>query len=147
MQVNTYAQVTEWILNKAVTLKDVNFAGEGDIYSINSMECTNYPLIWASAVRPASETENYWVYNITLYYIDRLKDEVEDINDANSVIARSNGIIALSRLINAIRNADWCLDIGYDNTYTQFGNTFVFNDYCTGVYTEIMIKVPKATIC
>lgn len=144
---HNYAQVVDWILRESVTVDNVNFAGQGNIYEINSMEITRYPLVWVSATRPATETENYWTYNLTLYYFDRLKDQCEDVNDADSLISQSNGIEALSALINKIRNSDWVYDLGYDNGYTLFSSTPVFNDFCTGVYTEISVKVPKTTIC
>lgn len=80
-------------------------------------------------------------------YIDRLKDQCEDVNDVDSLNSQSNGIEALSALINKIRNSDWVYDLGYDNGYTLFSSTPVFNDYCTGVYTEISVKVPKVSIC
>lgn len=142
-----YAQTVNWILNTAVTVKNVNFAAQGNIYELNTMEITKYPLVWVSAVQPVTETEFYWVYNLTLYYFDRVKEECEDINDSDSIDSQSNGIIALSALVNIIRNAEWCYDLGWDNNYTLFASTPVFSDMCTGVYTQISIKVAKETVC
>ena len=142
-----YAQLTDKILNTAVKIKGVNFAMEGNIYEQNSLECTQYPLVFASAVRPAVEHEEYFSYYITLYYFDRLKEEVEDQNDAQSVIIRSNGITVLSELIKRIREFPEVMDVPYENSYTCFGTTFVFNDYVLGTYTEIEVKMPKPTLC
>lgn len=144
---HNYAQVVDWILRQAVTIPDVNFAAQGNIYEINRMEITKYPLVWVSAIQPVTETESYWVYNLTLYYFDRLKEECEDLNDNDSINSQSCGIIALSTLVNMLRNADWVYDLGYDNGYTIFSSTPVFSDYCTGVYTDIAVKVPKVSIC
>ena len=145
--VSNYAQVTKWILEHAITLDNVNMSMEGDIYTINYMEHTHYPLVFVSATQPVTETENYWTYNLTLYYFDRLQEETEDANNGDSLSIRSTGIIVLSKLVNLIRNADWCYDLGYDNSYTIFGQTMVFSDICLGVYTNISIKVPKDTLC
>ena len=145
--VTNYAQVTNWILENAVTLDNVNMAMEGDIYALNYMEHTNYPLVFVSATQPVMESENYWTYNLTLYYFDRVQEELEDANNPNSLLIRSNGVTALSKLVNLIRNADWCYDLGYENTYTLFGQTMVFSDLCLGVYTNVAIKVPKITLC
>ncbi len=142
-----YAQLTDKILSTAITLDNVNFAMEGNIYEINSLECTQYPLVFASAVRPAVEHEEYFSYYITLYYFDRLQDQTEDQNNAASIIVRSNGIQALSELIQEIRNFEYVIDVPYENQYTCFGSTFVFSDYCLGVYTEIEVKLPKPTLC
>lgn len=145
--VSNYAQVTNWILGKAVTLDNVNMAMEGDIYAINYMEHTNYPLVFVSATRPVTENENYWTYNLTLYYFDRIEEQTEEPKNPDSLLIRSNGVIALSKLVNLIRNADWCYDLGWDNNYVLFGQTMVFSDLCLGVYTDISIKVPKSSIC
>ena len=142
-----YAQLTDRILNEAVKIDGVNFAMEGNITEVNSLECTQYPMVFASAVRPAVEHEEYFSYYLTLYYFDRLKDEVEDQNDAQSVIIRSNGITILSELINRIRGFEYVMDVPYENSYTCFGTTFVFNDYVLGTYTEIEVKMPKPTLC
>lgn len=147
MQTLNYAQLTEKILNTAVTLDNVNFAMEGNIYEINSLECTRYPLIFASAVRPAVEHEDYFSYYITLYYFDRIQDQTEDQNNVNSLTIRSNGITALSELVKRIREFDSVIDVPFENQYTCFGSTFVFSDYCLGVYTEIEVKLPKPTLC
>ncbi len=142
-----YAQLTDRILNEAVKIDGVNFAMEGNITEVNSLECTQYPMVFASAVRPAVEHEEYFSYYITLYYFDRLKEEVEDQNDAQSVIIRSNGITILSELIDRIRGFEYVMDVPYENSYTCFGTTFVFNDYVLGTYTEIEVKMPKPTLC
>ena len=147
MQTLNYAQLTDRILKTALEIDNVNFAMEGNIYEINSMECTQYPLVFASSVRPAVEHEDYFSYYITLYYFDRLKEEVEDLNDAQSVIIRSNGIQALSSLVKRIREFPEVIDVPFENQYTCFGSTFVFSDYCLGCYTEIEIKLPKTTLC
>jgi hypothetical protein len=147
MQTLNYAQLTNKALQAAVTIDTVNFAMEGNIYEINSMENTQYPLIFISAVRPAVEHEDYFSYYLTLYYFDRLQQEVEEQKNADSIIIRSNGITALSMLTNMIRNFPEVLDVPFENQYTCFGSTFVFSDYCLGVYTEIEIKLPKTSKC
>lgn len=142
-----YARLVDKILETAVTLDNVNFALEGSIYDINSLETTQYPLVFASAVRPAVEHEDYFSYYITLYYFDRLQEVSEQQDNAQSIIIRSNGITVLSELIRKIRRFPEVIDIPYENQYTCFGSTFVFSDYSLGVYTEIEVKMPKPVIC
>ena len=147
MQTLNYAQLTERVLKTAVTLDTVNAAMEGNIYEINSLEDTQYPLIFVSAVRPAIEHEDYFSYYLTLYYFDRLQEETEDVNNSDSLLIRSNGITALSKLVNEIRRFPEVIDVPFENQYTCFGSTMVFNDYCLGCYTEIEVKLPKPTLC
>lgn len=142
-----YAQLTNRALQAAVTIDTVNSAMEGNIYEINSLENTQYPIIFISAVRPAIEHDDYFSYYLTLYYFDRIQDQTEDLNNSDSLLIRSNGIQALSKLVNMIRNFPEVIDVPYGNQYTCFGTTFVFNDACLGCYTEIEVKLPKSTVC
>ena len=146
-KVTNYAQLVNWILEKAVTLDNGNMAREGDIYAQNCLEGLEYPMVFISATQPVTETENYWTYNLTLYYFDKITEQCEDRNAVDGIYIRSNGVMVLSKLVNAIRNADWVLDLGYDNSYTLFGETALFADLLLGVYTQISIKVPKTSVC
>lgn len=145
--ISNYAQVVNWILNAAMELDNVNMAREGDIYAQNYVEDLEYPMVFVSATQPVTENESYWTYNLTLYYFDRITEETQDRNAVDGIYIRSNGVMVLSQLVNAIRHADWCYDLGYDNNYTLFGETAVFADMCLGVYTQISVKVPKTTVC
>ena len=146
-KISNYAQVVNWILEKAVSLDNVNMAREGDIYAQNYLEDLVYPMVFVSATQPVTETENYWTYNLTLYYFDKITEECEDRNAVDGIYIRSNGVMVLSKLVNMIRNADWCYDLGYDNSYHLFGETAVFADMLLGVYTQVAIKVPKTSVC
>lgn len=142
-----YAQLVNRCLKAAVTIDTVNSAMEGNIYEINSLEGTQYPVIFISAVRPAVEHEDFFSYYLTLYYFDRVQEETEDINNSDSLLIRSNGITALSKLVNIIRDFPEVIDVPFENQYTCFGRTIVFSDACLGCYTEIEVKLPKATLC
>ena len=146
-RISNYAQVVNWILEKAVTLDNVNMAREGDIYAQNYLEGLEYPMVFVSATQPVTETESYWTYNLTLYYFDKITEECQDRNAVDGIYIRSNGVTVLSKLVNLIRNADWVLDLWYDNSYHLFGETAVFADILLGVYTQIAIKVPKNSVC
>ena len=146
-KVTNYAQVVNWILEKAVSLDNVNMAREGDIYAQNYLEDLEYPMVFISATQPVTENESYWTYNLTLYYFDKITEECQDRNAVDGIYIRSNGVTVLSKLVNMIRNADWCYDLGYENSYTLFGETAVFADMLLGVYTQIAVKVPKTSVC
>ena len=142
-----YAQLVNKILATAVTLPNVNYAFSGNVYEINSMEATKYPVVVASSIRPAMEYENYFEFYITLLYIDRLQEETEEQYNADSVIIESNGISALSKLVNVLRNDPNIIDIPFGNQYTIYSRTFCFNDYCQAVSTDITVIVEKSSIC
>lgn len=135
------------MLRTAVTLDNVNYAFSGNVYEINSMENTQYPVIVVSAIRPAVEEENWFDFYLTLMYIDRLQEETEQGQNGDSLLVESNGITALSKLVNIMRNDPLIMDIPFGNQYTIYTTTAVFGDYCQAVSTEITVRVPKNGIC
>lgn len=142
-----YAQLVNNFLLTAVKFPTVNYAFSGNVYEINSMEGTQYPVFVVSAIRPALEQENYFEFYLTLMYIDRLQEETEEQKNADSLIIESSGIATLSKIITEMRNDPHIIDIPFGNQYTIYSRTFCFNDYCQAVSTEITVIVPKSSIC
>lgn len=138
-----WTQICDYILNKAVTIPNVNSAWEGNIYDVNFMECTQYPTVNIAAVRPAIELENMMQWNITLTYIDRLQEESDQLQNPARLTVESNGIMALSEIINSLRNEPWVIDLPYGNQYTIYAKTMVFADVCQAVSTEITLYTAK----
>lgn len=142
-----YAELVDKVLNTAVTLENVNFAFSGNVMEINSMEITKYPVVVVSAIRPAIERENWFEFYLTLMYIDRLQEEDAQPDNPDQIVIESNGITALSKLVNIMRNDPKIMDIPFGNQYTIYARTFAFSDVCQAVSTEITVLVPKDGIC
>lgn len=142
-----YARLVDRILETAVTLDNVNFAFSGNVMEINSMEITKYPVVVVSAIRPAVERENWFEFYLTLIYVDRLQDEDAQPYNPDQLVIESNGITALSRLVNTMRSDPKIMDIPFGNQYTIYARTFAFSDVCQAVSTEITVMVPKDGIC
>ena len=111
---------------------NINFASEGDIYTLNTMKNLEYSVFFVTQLQH-QQSEDTITYNLILYYIDRL---VED--DANMLDIQSNGIIMLGNIINTFINENDA-DINYDITYQPF--THKFADKCAGVYANVKIEV------
>lgn len=142
-----YARLVDKILETAVTLDNVNFAFQGNVMEINSMEITKYPVVVVSAIRPAVERENWFEFYLTLMYIDRLQEEDAQPDNPDQIVIESNGITALSKLVNIMRADPKIMDIPFGNSYTIYARTFAFSDVCQAVSTEITVLVPKDGIC
>lgn len=142
-----YARLVDNILETAVTLDNVNFAFQGNVMEINSMEITKYPVVVVSAIRPAVERENWFEFYLTIMYINRLEEESDQPGNPDQLVIESNGITALSRLVNTMRNDPKIMDIPFGNSYTIYARTFAFSDVCQAVSTEITVLVPKDGIC
>lgn len=142
-----YARLVDKVLETAVTLDNVNFAFQGNVMEINSMEITKYPVVVVSAIRPAIERENWFEFYLTLMYIDRLQEEDAQPDNPDQLVIESNGITALSKLVNIMRADPKIMDIPFGNSYTIYARTFAFSDVCQAVSTEITVLVPKDGIC
>lgn len=142
-----YAELVDKVLSTAVTLENVNFAFSGNVMEINSMEITKYPVVVVSAIRPAIERENWFEFYLTLMYIDRLQEEDAQPDNPDQLVIESNGITALSKLVNIMRADPKIMDIPFGNSYTIYARTFAFSDVCQAVSTEITVLVPKDGIC
>lgn len=111
---------------------NINFVGEGDIYSLNSLPNLEYSVFFITQ-QQHNQSEDVISYNLILYYVDRLTETGD-----NTLDIQSNGIIMLSNIINTFINENDA-DISYDITYQTF--THKFSDACAGVYANVKIDV------
>ncbi len=142
-KITNYMQLIQAILGIASNEQGISTAGEGDVYNINYNPDVQYPVFWVSATQPQIEHQNTMEHVLTLYYIDRLKEQADSANDTNLLNVHSTGMNVLRNVINKLRMHPDVLDIPYDIQYTLFNNTQVFNDNCNGVYTTISVYTGK----
>lgn len=142
-RITNYMQLINAVLGIASKEPGVKTAGEGDVYNINYDPNIQYPVFWVSATQPQVEHQNTMEHVLTLYYIDRLKEQADTVNDTNLLYVHSAGMNVLRNVINKLRMHPDVLDIPYDIQYTLFNNTQVFNDNCNGVYTTISVYTGK----
>lgn len=144
-----YASLLLKVLDIAINDKFINYAGQGDIYEINSLNVKDYPIFWVSITEQVIERDNYIEYPLTMYYIDREKFQNDDVNDTDQPLIHSNGVIILGNIIRKIKEIfrdELLNEIGEIN-YTLWGDTEIFSDKCSGVYTMIRLALPKETNC
>lgn len=144
-----YATILYKVLDIAIKDRMINFAGQGDVYEINSMNIDEYPIFWVSATQPMIEYDNRIDYVLTLYYIDREKFMNDNEGDTDQPLIHSNGIKSLSNIINKIKyefGADLLNEITPVN-YTLWGDTEIFSDKTSGVYCNITLSLPKSGNC
>lgn len=119
-------------LNIGKKQPNINYVGEGDIYTLNSLPNIDYSVFFVTQQQHLQD-ENTITYNLILYYIDRLTEK-ED----NTLDVQSNGVVMLGNIINTFINENDA-DINYDITYQPF--THRFSDACAGVYANVKIDV------
>lgn len=112
----------------AKKIPNINYIGEGDIFSLNSLPNIDYSVFFITQYEH-QQMENTMVYNLVLYYIDRVDD--------NTLAVQSNGILTLNNIINHFEQEYSDIEVDYDINYTTF--THKFTDDCAGVYCNVKI--------
>lgn len=145
--IENYSQLANRILDYAIKQENIHQCGEGDIYEINNDPNVKFPIFWMSSTQPVQELDNYWVYNLTFYYVDRLLIDSPREYSTNSINISSAGISILSNIIRKIKQDDDIYKIDSAISYSTFNDTQVFADHCAGVFCNVSLTVPKYTNC
>lgn len=134
----TLYKLIEIIKNISLKHPNVGSVNEGDIYTINSSPSVKYANVTITQ-NSHSQDSTYDHYGLTLFYTDRLVDDME----SNRLQIQSTGKQMLSNIINYICDE---FDIECDNiSFQPF--TQRFTDECAGVYATITVDVIKETLC
>lgn len=134
----TLYKLIEIIKEIASKHPNVGSVNEGDIYTINSSPSVKYANVTITQTTHTQD-ETYDHYGFTLFYTDRLVDDLE----CNRLQIQSIGKSMLSNIITFICNE---FDVECNSiTYQPF--TQRFTDECAGVYATLTIDVVKDTNC
>lgn len=145
--IENYAQLIDRIIGIAIDQEGINQAGEGDIYEINNMPDVQYPIFWVSSTESHTEYDNYFLYTLTFYYVDRLIASSNHAYSNDNAHIVSSGMMVISNIIKKLRTVDDIYSIDNQISYTSFNDTDVFADKCAGVYCNVNIAVPKTSVC
>lgn len=135
----TLIQVANNILRLALKQPNVLTVGEGNIYdAMNTNPAVKYGVVFLTQ-NTHLEYEEYDRYAFTIFYVDRLEDDME----SNRLMVQSHGKQVLGNIITAFCNN---FDVDFPEiAYTTFTQKFV--DECAGVYANVTIDIYKDTIC
>jgi hypothetical protein len=135
----TLLYLTEALKDAAKAEKNVNYIGEGDIYSLNSLPDIDYSVVFLTQ-NNHSVNENFIDFGYTIFYVDRLTD-----NQDNKLKIQSDGIQHIINILNRF-SYDEDVDVMYPVSFQPFNQRFA--DECSGVYASIKIRVDQSNgIC
>lgn len=139
----TLKQLIKEIGDMAIRQKLINYSAAGtSIAQLNPMSIDWYPVLFQAPTGNHQVRENTTIYQITLYYIDRLLEDY-----SNDIDIFSTGIEQLKNLVNGIRFIDGVMDVRTDYIIRNFADTEKMNDRLAGAYMTISIEVVNDTIC
>ena len=142
-----YSKIIYTIMDIAINQQGINYAFEGDITNINTLNIEDYPVFCVASTSDHMEMMNYNTYNLTFYYVDREQWDNERAGSANEILIHSTGQMVLSNIIKKIIEEIGVLNDVYPISYSFWNESEMFTDKCSGVFTTIAIQVPKDTNC
>lgn len=139
----TLKQLIKEIGDMAIKQKLINYSAAGtSIAQLNPMSIDWYPVLFQAPTGNHQVRENTTIYQITLYYIDRLLEDY-----SNDIDIFSTGIEQLKNLVNGIKFIDGVVDVRTDYIIRNFADTEKMNDRLAGAYMTISIEVVNNTLC
>ena len=117
----------------------VNMIVQNDIFRLNSKSDARYGVFgWTQGQHSSSADSSMFAYSFTFFYVDRLKNDV-----SNQIEVQSVGIQTLD---NILRKLD---DMGIYVSSTYNFQTFNqrFLDECAGVFCSVTLQVPVMSLC
>lgn len=130
----TLNEITHKILDIAKEEKNINYVGEGDIYSLNSTPNIDYSVFFVTH-NNTQVSQDYIQYSFVFFYVDRLINEADD---SNKLKIMSDGIQHIINICNKLNN-DIDVDIVYPLQFTSFRQRF--SDDCAGQFCTVNIIV------
>ena len=112
---------------------------ENDIFRLNAKADAKYGVFaFVHGTHSASIDSNVITYAFTLFYVDRLKND-----GSNQIEIQSVGIQTLDNIIRAMDGIGIYTETSY--TFQVFNQRFT--DECAGVFCNVNLSVPVASLC
>ena len=135
----TLYEVTKALESIALTHPNIRTAKDGSIYTIMNANPSVIYGVFVVTQNTHRQTEQFDYYGLTLFYIDRLKDDM----DSNRLQIQSFAKQVLGNIINVFCN-EYDLDVP-TITYQPF--TQKFADETAGQYAQFELEIPKDILC
>lgn len=124
------------IINKlkdiALSKPNINYAGEGDVYILNSLPNIDYSAFFITQNEHSIDGDTI-TYNLNLFYIDRIS-----YSEDNTLNIQSDGILQLTNIINTLVFSE-DVDVDREINFVPFIQRFA--DNCSGVYCTVRFIV------
>lgn len=117
----------------------VNMIVQNDIFRLNSKSDARYGVFgWTQGQHSTSAESSMFTYSFTFFYVDRLKQDV-----SNQIEVQSVGIQTLDNILRELD--DLGIYIGSTYNFQTFNQRFV--DECAGVFCDVSLQVPVSSMC
>lgn len=117
----------------------VNMIVQNDIFRLNACSDARYGVFgWTQGTHSGGVESNMISYNFSFFYVDRLTED-----KSNQIDVQSAGIETLDNIIREMDARGLFADASY--TMQTFNQRFL--DECAGVFCNVTISAPVASLC
>lgn len=117
----------------------VNMIVQNDIFRLNSKSDARYGVFgWTQGQHSSSADSSFFTYSFTFFYVDRLKSDV-----SNQIEVQSVGIQTLDNILRGLEELDIFVTSSY--SFQTFNQRFL--DECAGVFCNVSLQVPVDSLC
>ena len=117
----------------------VNMIVQNDIFRLNSKSDARYGVFgWTQGQHSSSADSSFFTYSFTFFYVDRLKNDV-----SNQIEIQSVGIQTLDNILRKLEDLDIFISSSY--SFQTFNQRFL--DECAGVFCNVSLQVPVDSLC
>ena len=135
----TLQEVIKAIELVAYQQPSVNMIVQNDIFRLNAKSDARYGVFgWTQGQHSTSADSSMFTYSFTFFYVDRLKNDV-----SNQIEVQSVGIQTLDNILRELDDLGIYMSSSYSfQTFNQR-----FTDECAGVFCNVALQVPVDTMC
>lgn len=139
----TLKDATTAISALAKQQKIINYAAAGaDVTELNFNTVDSYPALFIAPTGSHTVKKDTTIYRITIFYLDRLLNDNQNMMDILSVsVEQLKNIVKGINLIEGVVNVDFNYEI------TNFTETEAMNDKVAGGYANIDMELVNDTTC
>jgi hypothetical protein len=133
----TLAQVIDIFEKVAMQQPSINMIVRNDVFRINTSPSLKYGVFAWTQGQHSGSIAGMTSYAFSFFYVDRLKEDL-----SNQVEVQSVGCETIGNILRALEEYD--IEVG---SYTMQTFNQRFTDECAGVFCNVTLSVPQVSAC
>ena len=133
----TLAQVIDIFEKVAMQQPSINMIVRNDVFRINTSPSLKYGVFAWTQGQHSGSIAGMTSYAFSFFYVDRLKEDL-----SNQVDVQSVGCETIGNILRALEEYD--IEVG---SYTMQTFNQRFTDECAGVFCNVTLSVPQVSAC
>jgi hypothetical protein len=133
----TLAQVIDIFEKVAMQQPSINMIVRNDVFRINTSPSLKYGVFAWTQGQHSGSIAGMISYAFSFFYVDRLKEDL-----SNQVEVQSVGCETIGNILRALEEYD--IEVG---SYTMQTFNQRFTDECAGVFCNVTLSVPQVSAC